>query len=248
MTSCTKKLAVLAALVAGLLMASSTAQASYFYEVFEDGSNVGVLPSGVQTNAGTSFQQTFSTADFSITMTSSFTVQNPSLTTLNTQLQASLNPGAGTHTIELKLAYTDYTLPNGNPKDVSSAGSATFSDATAGNTATGQAWADATDSSTFNTGATAGQQIAINPTTTVGTNLGVVLNPNPAQFQFVGTTFSLKQDLTLKLTSDLNTSGQVQLITTVASPAPAGLVLAFTAAPFLGLGAWIRRRRQPKQA
>jgi len=44
----------------------------------------------------------------------------------------------------------------------------------------------------------------------------------------------------------LGAAGTVQMtgITQVAVPAPAGVVLALTAVPFLGLGSWLRRRKQ----
>jgi hypothetical protein len=241
----------LSALVLGallLLSSATSARASYFYQVFEDGSPADVMPPGVRTSSGNSFSTIFSTKDFDIAIGTSFTKQNTGKTTLDTTFNVHLNPGSGTHTIELKLAFTGYTLPTGSPLKVSTSGTANFGDAAKGDFATGQTWANVGNTSDFNNGSTKGPQSATNPSD--GTNAGLFMVPNPADFFFTPSgDFALNQDLFLSLSStdcDQETSGQVTLLTTVSGPvvpAPAALLLVLSGTPVLGFWGWLRRRR-----
>jgi len=56
-----------------------------------------------------------------------------------------------------------------------------------------------------------------------------------------GNPFTLTNVLTFNLGQNAQTSGDSHLL--VSTPAPAGLVLALTAVPVLGIGGWMRRRR-----
>ncbi len=58
-----------------------------------------------------------------------------------------------------------------------------------------------------------------------------------------GSTFTLADVTTLNISA----GGTIQSTgTTTVTPAPAGLVLALSGLPFLGFGAWLRRRRKPE--
>lgn len=224
---------------AAVLFTAAPARASYFYQIFDDG----VAVTGIITPSGNSFSTILSTTNFDITIASSLTVQSVSMTTLNTNLQAHLN-GPGTHTIEIKVAFVDYSMPAGSPLLAVSSGSANFADSNNKDFATGQAWGNAANTSAFNTGATGGKQTANSPG---GDAFGVVLNPNPSSFSFARSgNFALNQDLLISLTNGTNTTGQDQFSTIVTSPgvvpAPAGLVLALTGMPVLAFGGWVRRR------
>jgi hypothetical protein len=221
-----------------LLLPTAPARASYFYQIFDDG----IAQTAILTPVGSSFASVHSTTNFDITIASSLTVQSSGLTTLDTQLQAHEKVGVtGQHTIEIKIAFTDYALPAGTPLFVTSSGSANFGDAAPGDKGTGQAWANAANTSAFNTGTTDVKQTA---TSSGGSAFGVTLLPNPDSFLFTRSgNFALNQDLTVALTNNINTTGQVELLTTVAPvPAPAGLVLALTGMPVLAFGGWMRRR------
>jgi len=233
---------VLSAMVLGallLLASASSARAGYFYQIFDNG----VAQTGIVTPAGNNFVTVVSTTNFDITIASSFTVQTSGLTTLDSQLQAHEKAtSTGKNTIEIRIAYTDYALPAGSPVTVSSSGAANFGDTSMNDTGMGQAWGDAGNTSTFNTGVTGGVQTGTSPG---GTAFGVVLLPNPSTFEFAKSgNYSLKQDLKLSLTEHVNTTGQIELITDVAIPAPAGLALVLTGLPVLGLGGLLRRRKK----
>ena len=240
---------VLSAMVLGallLLSSASTSRASFFYEVFDDGSNVGVVPGGVQTAPGPTFSNTFTTPNFSITITSGFETQNAVTSVLNTNLQASMESGAGQHTIEVRVVFTDFTLPADMDIHAVSSASATFTNSTAGDKSTFQAWGNAANTSAFNTGATAGQQSVTSPG---GSTVPMVLTPDQAAFDFVRSgNFAMSQTLTLSLTNAAGSAGQIQGTTTITAtnpiPAPAGLALVLSGLPVLGLGALLRRRKK----
>lgn len=96
-----------------------------------------------------------------------------------------------------------------------------------------QSWVNATG--TAFTGTSWGLQ-------TYDGNVGGNQAPNKVTTAFVrGTSYWLSNELTVGAGDNaLNVSGT----TTVATPAPAGIVLALAGVPCLGAGAWLRRRRQ----
>jgi len=234
---------VLAALaVAVTFGVTAPAHASYSYTIFDDG----VAQTALVTPVGNNFVTSLSTTHFQITIASSFTTPNQLGTVLNTNLQGQLDVGVtGTHTIKIELNYNNYVLPVGTPLLANNAASATFTNSPSTNgQATFQAWGSTANSSSFETGTTAGQMSVGSP---VGTATGLVLGPTPNSFLFTNTgSYSLSQTLSLKLdggtTGPGTAAGQVQGTTTVTVPAPAGLVLALTGLPVLGGFGWLRRR------
>jgi hypothetical protein len=76
-----------------------------------------------------------------------------------------------------------------------------------------------------------------------------VFTPGTATNNLVpgGAPFSITEVLTFTFTLDAGsgqTSANVSASTVATAPAPAGLVLALTGVPVLGIGSWLRRRRQ----
>jgi hypothetical protein len=233
----TKSIAAVLLIGAVVLAVPPPAQAE-FLQIQDDGVDM----TGVLTSAGPVLISINSTTNFDITIVSSFMMQAPGLSTLDTQVQAHMRTGVtGQHRLEMKLAFTDYAFPVGSPLMVKTSGAANFGDSALGDSATSQTWGNAANTGEFNVGATAGMQVANSPG---GSAFGVVMDPNPATFSFSSMgNFALNQDIIIALTDDNNTSGQAEIMTDVTPmPAPAGFILAITGLPVLAIGQWLRRQ------
>lgn len=181
----------------------------------------------------------------------------------NEQVSANFGTSGGTHTIKIVISEDGWTNPMGNPLLLSSSPGGSFGYSAGINssahqkvTATYQGFLDNTD--------TPFGQPAAGSTTiqTASASLGsvgtanLVFSPGVSVNAGVpgGTPFSMTGVLTFTFTLDAGSgtsSANVSASTTAAppsradvAPAPTGLVLALTGAPFLGIGAWLRRRRQ----
>jgi len=234
---------VLALLAAILLGSASTAQAGYTYTIFDDG--VGVTGSIGVTPGGNSFTTaSLTTTHFSLTIASSTTNPQTSATSLQTQLQATLN-STGTHTISIQLSYSGYTLPVGSPLSASSSPSTTFTNSTTSDHSSFQAWGTGGSSSTFQNGTTGGAQTA---NSGGGLTSSPSMSPTTATFSFTNPgTFSLSQTLSITLGNGNVDGGEVQGTTTVTPPAavpePSTIMLALSGAPLLLLGRRFFRRQ-----
>jgi hypothetical protein len=239
---------LLTALVLGALLwmgSASTASAGYIWTILDDGV---VAASGSTAAGALSFDSgTVLTTNFSLVAGSSLTSGNlvPTVVTLASELKDLKLIGNGTHTVTLELVYQGYVDPVGSPLAAANTASADFTGSSTSDKATFQAWADANNGSTFNSGTTAGQQSANSPG---GTATGVVLTPDGATFTFDRTgAYSLKQTLSITL-SNGGSSGQVQGTTTITTvPEPASMLIALVGAPMLGAG-YLARRRKAKAA
>lgn len=250
---------ILGAILAGIAVAglAPPAHADYAIQVYDDGklqSTVAVVAVGnTLVFAGT-------TTDFSITNGSGLSnnpgSQGSSYLSLSSNEQISTNFGdaGGTHTIQIVLTQNGWTAPTGTPLNLSSSAGGTFTYAS-GNTpgavdsvtATYQGFLDNTNTPFGQPadGSTAIETAGamLNATNTVP----LVFNP-PSSTTLVpgGVPFSITDVLTFTFTLGAG-SGQVTAnvsASTVASvPAPAGLILAITGFPALGIGAWLRRGR-----
>jgi hypothetical protein len=254
-------LSLVAALVgAAMLGAPGAAKASYSVEVFDDG----VLQGGISVIvSANSLLFSGSTTHFSIT-NGSGTSNNPggplssnlSLSS-NEQIASDFGAGGGTHTIQIVLSQTGFTSPVAGSYVVSSSaggamvyaqgtnGSATQSVASTyqgfldnTNTLFGQPAAGATGLQS------ASASLSANGTQSLVYTPGTAVNGNAPG----GTPFSITDVLTFAFTIDAG-SGQTTAnasATTTATvvPEPCSLVLALAGVPALGIGTWVRRRRQ----
>jgi hypothetical protein len=226
-----------------LLSSATTARASYVFQVFEDGASVG--PPFFAFTTKDFFIASFTSTDFSLlATTTSVTAQNPATTILDSNLNVTLMPGSGKHTIDLKLVYTDYLMPAGSPVSVSTKGNVVFNVASAGDSASGQTWGNPLNTPLFDTGFTGGSRTASNPSD--GQNAVDLASAANFSFDRAGL-FALAQDLSLTLTGeDEGANGVLQMTTTVqgpAVPAPAALLLVLSGTPVLGVWGWLRRRQ-----
>jgi len=229
------KLTIMMALVAALLWGASPARAAFTIELKEDGLDSGpivLVPGNIPNVTALVF------GDYQVTIISRSSSPGTDPTTgqallqhsdLNVQLTNAL--GAP---LEIILQDTGYANTLGSP--VVFEGSVASSFISPGGTV---------DASHALNGVT-----LITNATLVGTSPAG--QPVPASdFKAVlaspggGATFTMSSDTILNLNGVTGASAQFT-VTTQASPVPAptGIVLALGAVPFLGLGRWLRRRRQ----
>lgn len=173
----------------------------------------------------------------------------------NEHIDTTFGTAGGTHTIRIEISQTGWTAPTGTPLTLSSsAGGSTaylqgtnlFATQTIGATYQGFL---ANDNVLFAQPAAGSTpiQTASTSQSSVGT-LPLVFSPGTSTNVTVpgGTPFSMTDALEFSFTLSAG-SGQaaanVSASTVASVPAPAGLVLALTALPALGIGGWLRRRR-----
>jgi len=158
-------------------------------------------------------------------------------------------------TLKVDLSTTGYTFPTGGALALSSSVSATASafNLLGGDAITFQSYADSGNGGNnlyggtllnpsggaVTTGAQTSASVKVNPDKTldIGFIPGTNRVPGPN-----GLPFSMTQEVTFVLAAgaSLTLNGQ----SVVATPAPAGLLLALSGLPLLGLGRWLRRRKQ----
>jgi len=256
---------LLAVLVAAAILGAPThARASYAVQVYDDG----VLQGGIFTFvSGNSLLFVGSTTHFSLT-SGTGSSNNPgsqggSMLSLSNNETVTSNFGStgGTHTIKIVLSQDTWTAPTGTPLVLSSSGggSLTYSGgtnptATQSVTATYQGFLD-NSNTLFGMPGGAGTplQTATATLNTIGSTAPLVFSPGVSVNPNVpgGTPFALTDVLELTFTLGAGsgqTAANISATTNVnvaAVPAPAGLLLALSSIPCLGIGAWIRRRRQP---
>jgi hypothetical protein len=240
---------------AAILAAPAQARAAYNVEVFDDG----VLQSGISVFvSGNSLVFFGATTHFDIT-NGSASSNNPGNQnganlgmTGNAQVMSLFGAGGGTHTLSIIVSQTNWTAPTGNPLEVSSSGGGSLAatGATASATSTYQGFLDNTNT-LYGTPAAGGTPLQTASTSTppgltnpLVYSPAVAVNPNAPG----GTaSFSLTDDLFFKVTvgagGGTNFGASFTTDVTQIVPAPAGLVLALTGLPVLGVGTWLRRRR-----
>jgi len=258
----------MAALVGAAILAAPTqARADYAIRIFDDGnlefqrgtgSDVGA---GVFGTFGNSLIFTSATTHFSITNGSGLS-NNPGTQggsnldlSTNEQITTAFGSIGGTHNIRIELSQTDWLAPTGSPLVLSSSAGGSMGSVLGGGTPSASVAATyqgflSTSNALFAepvAGSTPIQNASAS-LTTAGT-ASLVYSPGTAVNPLVpgGTPFSMTDSAFFSFTVNAG-SGQVTANvsgSTVASvPAPAALVLALTGAPVLGVGTWLRRRRQ----
>jgi len=174
----------------------------------------------------------------------------------NEQIATTFGATGGTHTIRIELSQTGWTSPTGTPLTLSSSAGGSFDYLTGTNplatqsvAATYQGFLDNTNTLFGLPGAGSTPiQNANASRTTVGTS-PLVFSPGTSVNTTVpgGTPFSITDVLTFTFTLSAGsgqTTANVSASTVASVPAPAGLVLALSGLPVLGIGTWLRRRRQ----
>jgi hypothetical protein len=247
---------------AAMLGAPTPVRASFAIQVYDDGVLGAVSITQI---SPTLWSFTSTTADFSIGGSASIQLSG------NGQLHVSYNDTvttltAGTHTLSLLVTDTGYTLPTGTSVLLTSSGGGSYVGAT-GNSVVGNTLGFLDSSNTpFGNGLGGTVSVAnpsgvvspnahSTPVSTTGTVTGntmtealVYTPPTGSNVVASAIPFSLTNVSYFTFTGGVgdnaNISNSLATTPTTATPAPAGLVLVLAGIPCLGVGNWLRRRRQ----
>jgi hypothetical protein len=150
---------------------------------------------------------------------------------------------SGTHTLTIYVTSLDFTNPTSPPPTVLGTASSGTTAAGSGKvTVTYAGYADATNTK-FGTQVAAGPgSYDIVATGGQGGNGGGPALTN--SFSPNGAKYSLTDVLKIQTTDSVNITNVTGNVNVTPTPAPAGAVLALSGLPFVGLGAWLRRRKQ----
>lgn len=246
---------------AGILGESNRAQAGYTVRVYDDG----VLQGGITVfSVGNSLVFLGNTTHFSITNGSGLS-NNPGTgpssnldLSSSEQIMTTFGASGGTHTIRIEISQTDWLAPNGSPLNLSSSAGGSMGyqqgstiGATDTVTATYQGFLD-------NTNTLFGQPVAgstaVQTASASLSSLGtapLVFSPGTSVNNTVpgGTPFSMTDVLEFRFAlaaGSGQTTANVSASTVASVPGPAGVVLVIAGLPVLGMGTWLRRRRQAR--
>jgi len=238
-------------LVAAVVAASyvvgsaSTAKASFNIYLQEAGVNGGAITSVA---SGADFTAAFfngTYGDFTVTIFSGASINNATQSSLLSATTNVLNNTGTTKTLNLYVSQTNYTLPTPDPSGQlfvrSGLGGSESAAGAVVLTGIFQAWANG-NNALLGMVNTAGPQNA--------TATGTTFDTGPKETFFTpGSMYSLTSEVafTVKGGESAGFSDRVDVRSSpfggpLPTPAPTGLVLALSGVPFLGFGAWIRRR------
>jgi len=227
-----------AAAVAGVafLASPSSVRADFKIYLQEDGGAITEVQSGPDFTA-LSFDGVY--GDFAVTLLAGTSHNKPAKSDLLGSTLAVENTSGTAHTLAVYVSQTNYTLPTGAKLNVESGLGGSVITGTVGLAGIFQAYADKNNALLGNS-FTTGSQTAIQSGTTLqtGSAFGV--------FNRDVTPFSLTTVTTLNLSGGALVNFADHENVTPA-PAPAGLALALTALPCLGIGSWLRRRKAALQ-
>lgn len=255
---------------ASLFGAPTHVYADYAVRVYDDGNlefqggnGVSSIGTGGVLVVGNSLIFTATTTNFSIT-SGSGSSNNPGTQggsnlglSNNETITSTFGVAGGTHTIRIELSQDGFTAPTGTPLTLSSSAGGSFDylggtnpNAQQSVAATYQGFLASSPGPLFGqpAGGSTPIQVASASRTTAGTS-PLVFSPGTSVNNLVpgGTPFSLTDVLTFTFTLDAGsgqTAANVSASTVASVPAPAGVVLALSGLPVLGIGTWLRRRRQ----
>jgi len=228
-----------------MLGTASPARADLLVQLQETGVNGGAfttvidVPSGTSGNAASPLVY----GDFTITQLSAGS-NSPGTSSLAQLLSANLNiqnTGSATATLNIRISDVNFSLPGSNGSNLiltshvgGSADNGGIGTPNSADSLTFQSYADNSNTQFGTSGATPGAQTP---------NLSSGSYSSDASTAFARTTnlYSVTETFQIKLVSgdEIGFSARTNL----AVPAPASMMAAFTAVPFLGLGAWLRRRK-----
>jgi len=227
----------LVALLVGAAMLAAPTRAHAVLEIAlqEAGVNGGAI-TVVATGADfTAASYTATYGDFKVTLFGASSDNAADLSDLLSSTVKVTNNNGATKTLKLYITQTDYTLPEGNPLTDQSSLGGSINQGTLGLTNIFQAYADKNNNAFGTSDFTNGPQSATSqPPSAYSTGTATGL------FSRLPTNYSLTSVVTFTLSGkgSANYSSQ-ENVTGV--PVPAGVVLALTGLPVLGIG-WLRRR------
>jgi hypothetical protein len=217
-----------------LLCTATIARADLIITVGEDGATPTTIVDEVGSPTSNLFGGviSFSTTDYSIVFLSGEANQNSITELLSSDTSVTRNATTGSHVLNITITGTGYTSPNTPPPvDVNSHLGATVATGSAGDTMVYHSLVGATD---------IGAQ-----TLSIG-SAGSYNNSKSAVLTTLTGTFQIQQTLNITLNKSgdtTNYSTSTTLTQATATPAPAGIVLALSGLPFLGIGTWFRHRK-----
>jgi hypothetical protein len=235
------------------LAAPSKSEADFMIQVSEDGKNFVTVASGsdfsplsfsgdISVNgSNTKSGASGSGGDFTITILGSSSNNGASLSKLLSSTTEVSNNTSSLHTLVIEVTQSNYTLPASTKLTVESGLGGTVNKGALGLAGIFQAYADNTNLD-FGTGFTNGPQTAVPSGSTFDTGSASGLFTRPTSSSPYSLTSMVY--LTMGGNADINYANHVN-VTPV--PAPAGVVLAAASLPFLGIGAWLRRRKDKLQ-
>lgn len=234
MTQFRNSLIAMGLVVASILGAPSQSRAGFALALIEDGGSPTTVATGPDFTA-LGFTGTY--GNFTITLLGAASNNGGILSNLLGSNVSIVNNGSGSHTLQIFLIQTNYTLPVGAPLNVASQMGGTVFTGTLGFTGIFQAAASSTND--FTADFTNGPQ---NGTPSGGSFQTGTVNGLFNRTGGPNSPYALMSLVTL----DVSGGGSVNYsnsVTVTAVPAPAGLVLALSGVPIFGLRTLIRRRR-----
>ncbi len=225
---------------AALLAAPSQARADLIISLQEAGVNGGAITTFASTATDfSSVSKTGTYGDFTVTIfggSSDNAATMSDILSSTTSVQNSNLLTSGEHTLVLYVTQTNYTLPTGPKLNVQSSLGGSINQGTLGLTGVFQAYADKNNNANGTGDFSNGPQNA--------NQTGSSYDTGSANGLF--TRGSGSYSLTSVITFDLSAGGKANFSSqenVTQAPAPAAVVLALVGMPFLGVGAWWRRRK-----
>lgn len=226
--------------ILALLLATNSSRADLEIALQEAGVNGGaitVVATGADFSAA-SFTGAY--GDFSVKVFGGSSDNGATLSDLLQSTTSVTNTNAtSAATLHLYVSQTNYTLPTGANLSVESGLGGSVNQGTVGLTGIFQAYASNSNTLFDTTQFTNGLQTA--------TQTGTTFDTGSAFGTFART--SAMYSLTTEVNFTLSAGGQANYSSheNLTAPAPAGVVLALTGLPFLGIGTWLRRRKAEVQ-
>jgi len=222
--------------VVALLLAAGPSQAALVIALQEAGVNGGAITTVATGTDFTSASYSGTYGDFKVTFDSAATDNGATLSDILQSTTKVTNNNGSTATLHLWVTQTNYSLPAGSPLWMEAGLSGTVNSGTLAYGKIYQAWADKNNNA-FGTGDfTLGAQSATPSGSTFDT--GSAMNNF---FRSGAYSVTTEINFTISGGGSANFSSHVNLAPT---PAPAGLMLALTGLPCLGLGWLVRRRKE----
>jgi hypothetical protein len=222
--------------VLALLLATSSSRASIVIGLQEAGVNGGAITT-VATGADfTSASFTGTYGDFHVQVVGGASDNGADLSDLLSSTTSVTNTSSGEHTLHIYVSQTDYTLPASTILAVESGMSGTVNSGTVNLNNIFQAFADAGNNQYGTGDFSNGLQSAVASGSTFDTGSA-----------FGKFTRNGNYSMTTEVNFDLSGGGKANYsdhVNVTPTPAPAGVVLALTGLPVLGVGGWLRRRKQ----
>ena len=225
-----------------LLGFSATAQksdAAFTIDLQQDGGGWVTVASGADFSALV-YNNTF--GDFNVTLSTASSTNGATLSSLLGATNRVTNNSSATHTLQIRISQTNYTLPAFTPLNVESGLGGSITTGTLGTTGIFQAYADRNNNLNGTSDFTNGPQDATLDDDTFSTG------SENGNFDRTANPYSLTSITTLVVSGGgvVNYSNQIDVTITDDSveivPAPAGLVLLASAIPVLGLRRVLRRK------